>query len=44
MAVRFSWTPQQIGLMDPAFIEELSAYLRAEDKYEESERKKSATT
>jgi hypothetical protein len=30
LAVRFQWTPEQVGALDPDFLIELIAYLDAE--------------
>lgn len=30
LAVRFHWTPEQVGALDPDFLIELIAYLDAE--------------
>lgn len=38
-AVRFRWTPQQVNALDPNFLEELIAYLNAENRFQEAERR-----
>lgn len=40
LAERYHWTPEQIGRMDPDFVEELAIRLRAEVEAAEAERKR----
>jgi hypothetical protein len=40
MADRYQWTPEQVNALDPAFVDELSARLVAEDKNIERDKKK----
>ena len=39
MAMRFKWTPEQVNSLDPQYLEELLAYLAAEARHTEKERK-----
>lgn len=38
LALRFNWTPEQVGRMDPDFIDELAEALRAEAKHTKGKR------
>ena len=39
MAMRFKWTPEQVNALDPQYLEELLAYLAANARHAEKERK-----
>lgn len=39
MAMRFKWTPEQVNDLDPHYLQELLAYLAAEARHTEKERK-----
>lgn len=40
LAMRFHWTPEQVGRMDPIYIEELLARLEADSFMREQEQKR----
>ena len=39
MAMRFKWTPEQVNALDPQYLEELLAFLAADARHTEKERK-----
>lgn len=42
MALKFNWTPDEIGRLDPDYVEELQARLLAEYHHEREQTKKQA--
>ncbi len=39
MTMRFKWTPEQVNALDSQYLEELLAYLAAEARHDEKQRK-----
>lgn len=39
MAAHYRWTPEQVNALDPHFLDELLAYLTAEARWDEEQRK-----
>lgn len=42
MALRFHWTPEQIGALDPDYAEELRAYMLAEEHHNRAKEREAA--
>jgi len=42
LAVRFHWTPEQVGALDPDYVEELRAYLLADDHHHRAKEREAA--
>ena len=42
MALKFNWTPEQIGRLDPDYVEELQARMLAECHHEREQTKTQA--
>ena len=42
LAVQFGWTPEEVGRLDPSFVEELMQRISAENKLEKKRAEQSA--